>query len=290
MNGEAQGQGPAGVSAAEVAEAEAALWRTSGKGRAKTARQLSPAERVMYAAAKAEAALKAGGMKTRGKDGRLTRPALLPIQAAMRAEAEKAEAAGMEQSADDLMRGVFPGIDDLPESAKSSLGGIRAIRQAGKQVGQRIEYTEEVGQDALAWISSGKSMASWCRARKIAYSRWHQWMGVVPGLEARYLAAMRARSHAHVDEMLEIADAPGVPTMPEVALRRLRIETRQWVASRINRELWGEKSSAVDSAPTITLQIGIPGAVQTTVVVPEVDPKPLSQAVDSTDQTADADA
>jgi hypothetical protein len=63
----------------------------------------------------------------------------------------------------------------------------------------------------------------------------------------KYAHAKRAAASALVDESLQIVDAAEIDT---VQVAELRADTRKWIASRLDRQTWGD-----DKGPTVAIQI-----------------------------------
>lgn len=150
---------------------------------------------------------------------------------------------------------------DLVE--KQEIAGMqqRAIAAyTGNKLGRRTTYTREQGQDLCAWIAAGNSLRSWCVKSGVGLSVVYQWMNAQRELQESYAEACEHRADSLADELTDIADAPAPEdglSIEEVQLRRLRIDTRKWVAARLRPTRWGD-AAPTSTAGSITIQIGIP--------------------------------
>ena len=59
------------------------------------------------------------------------------------------------------------------------------------------------------------------------------------GLQATYARAREAQAEVHAAETLAIADDLSIP----VHDRRLMVDTRKWIASKLKPKQWGDKST-----------------------------------------------
>lgn len=133
--------------------------------------------------------------------------------------------------------------------------------------GRPTTYTPEQGDQICEWLSAGRSLASWCRRENVRMQVVYQWLGRQAAFAERYRLACEARADTLADELIDIADAPTEDglTMEEVQLRRLRIDTRKWIAAKLVPKRWGDQQQ-VATAGAVTINIGIPSAQPELVV------------------------
>jgi len=152
----------------------------------------------------------------------------------------------------------------MKERALAAYEGGGAVRKPGRPT----SYTKAQGEDMCAWIAAGNSLRGWCIRNKVGLRTVYQWISAQRELQVLYGEACEHRADSLADELTDIADAPAPEdglTMEEVQLRRLRIDTRKWVAAHLRPARWGD-SAPTATAGSITIQIGIPERAPTEVI------------------------
>lgn len=121
----------------------------------------------------------------------------------------------------------------------------------------RLEAEEGLGEAVMGMLEEGKAIARICAATGLGKKALTEW------LEAPERAALASRARARaadalVAESLEIVDEAGtidpetlerVVTSEAIQHAKLRATTRQWIAERWNRDVYG--------APKTTVQVNI---------------------------------
>ena len=95
---------------------------------------------------------------------------------------------------------------------------------------------EEVWNHFLEMTCKGAKLHEYCRVNKIPLGAFFKYMRE-DGRKGDYDQARKVFAQGLVDESLEIADSGGDPVSAG-----LRVKARQWVASRYDREAFGEKT------------------------------------------------
>lgn len=117
--------------------------------------------------------------------------------------------------------------------------------------------------DVLRRVAEGTKFSQVCKDIKRPYTLLYPYLHSTPELKARYEAALAARADDLMHETLEIADAlEGSDSAPEVAAGKVRIDTRQKIASGWNRERYGERLQ-LDKEVTVTADAGLIGFAST---------------------------
>lgn len=144
---------------------------------------------------------------------------------------------------------------------------VQSARRALVGVGRPSSYTEDRGDSIVRHIAAGGSLRAWCEAHRVGFDTVYRWRDSQPVFRERYESALRDRADTLADELLEIADAPPLSgdliTMEEVAHRKLQIETRKWIASKLQPQRWGEARAQAATAEAVVINIGIPAAQPT---------------------------
>ena len=115
------------------------------------------------------------------------------------------------------------------------------------KVGRPSAYSPEVTARICAQIADGKSLRTIAKMEGIpSLTTIFEWLGAKPEFAEQYARAKEAQADAMTEDMLEIADTP--PQMGErgidsadVADKRLRIDTRKWLASKLKPKKYGDK-------------------------------------------------
>ncbi len=119
--------------------------------------------------------------------------------------------------------------------------------------GRPSDYTDEIANEICERIAKGESLRKSCGSDRDDFMPGRrtvlEWLEVNEGFRAKYARAREAQADHLADEMLEIADAPNATTNPvtgETELRdpqrdRLRVMTRQWIASKLAPKRYGDK-------------------------------------------------
>lgn len=118
--------------------------------------------------------------------------------------------------------------------------------------GRPSEYSQDLADSLIEWMSNGKSLRSWCdQPGAPAASTIFRWLGDHPDFAHAYARAREAQADAIFDECLDIADdkgedwimtANGPKFNKEAAQRsRIRVETRLKVAARLNPRKYAER-------------------------------------------------
>ncbi len=108
--------------------------------------------------------------------------------------------------------------------------------------------------DFCTHIGEGKSLRSWAEQEGYAASTVVEWVLADPERQKTYREARRMQADAHVDQLIELADER-VPVdsfgkMDSAAVndKRLRIDTRKWIAAKFHPGMYADK---VDVSATI---------------------------------------
>lgn len=112
-------------------------------------------------------------------------------------------------------------------------------------------FTDADLDDLCSHVASGKSLRSWCRDNErhdFSVVRWLR----DDERQKLYREARRMQADAHIDELLDLADAEmprdddGRIDSGAVNQLRLRVDTRKWIASKYHPGLYGDRV-AVDA-------------------------------------------
>jgi hypothetical protein len=130
--------------------------------------------------------------------------------------------------------------------------------------GRPLTYTEELADEICAWLSSGKTLTSYCdKPGKPSYTTIMNWLWkgskwYKEDFSKKYDMARQMQSECLADSIMDIADESSgdwsetelkdgkkkVVFNPEAVQRsRLRMEARKWIASKMWPKKYGESSN-----------------------------------------------
>lgn len=113
--------------------------------------------------------------------------------------------------------------------------------------------------DVLRRVAEGTKFSQVCKDIRRPYTLLYPYLHSTPELKARYEAALAARADDLMHETLEIADdLKGSDSAAEVAAGKVRIDTRQKLASGWNRERYGEQVQ-INKTVSVGVDIGLRG-------------------------------
>jgi hypothetical protein len=143
-----------------------------------------------------------------------------------------------------------------PRGWDSTAKQIKPVETVGK-MGRPSEYTAEEGDAICSWISSGKSLNSYCREKHRDHVTIYRWLRERADFHARYAQAHEDRADTLVDEMVQIADDSALaPSMEAVQAAKLRVETRRWIAQKMKAKVYGDKVE-VKQTGAVSIRIGM---------------------------------
>lgn len=110
-------------------------------------------------------------------------------------------------------------------------------------MGRPSKFTDAVWQRILDEVASGKSVREVCldKAMPATRSVW-KWMHLDPDLREQFDRAKAEQLEDVMDQLLALCDdLPDNPDPGQVAKRKLQVNTRQWVASKLLPKKYGER-------------------------------------------------
>jgi hypothetical protein len=124
-----------------------------------------------------------------------------------------------------------------------------------KKNGRPYLYSEKITDAICERLAKGDSLADICRevAMPTATSVYH-WLNIHPGFSEKYARARVVQADVLFDQIIKIADTPviGIKTITKptgtettegdmIEHRRLQVDARKWVASKLAPKKYGEK-------------------------------------------------
>lgn len=94
----------------------------------------------------------------------------------------------------------------------------------------------------IAHLRNGESLLSACRAEKIGYSTFKEWLSADPTLAATYACAREELEEVWHDRIHSVAQA-ATPDMAQVA--RLQVDALKWSLARMNPRRYGDRVETV---------------------------------------------
>lgn len=105
-------------------------------------------------------------------------------------------------------------------------------------------FTPEMSENICQRIEQGESLRAITSDEGMPHlSTVCSWFHTHPAFYARYVKAKEIRAELVFDELIEMADDPGVRTIEQVNWMNMRLGTRKWCLSRMNQNRFGEKTN-----------------------------------------------
>jgi len=128
------------------------------------------------------------------------------------------------------------GLDTLAEVADKNAANIAAAQSKKAEVSVANKAIHKLGGEdaAFEFIANGGTVAALCRTLGVGAATFDRWLD--RGGEARRKSYAQARvrgGQSLAEETIEIADAA---TPQEAAVAKLRVDTRRWLAGKLNDE------------------------------------------------------
>jgi hypothetical protein len=140
---------------------------------------------------------------------------------------------------------------------------------------RQTTYSDKVADMICTRIAEGESLRAICRDEgSPSMSMVFRWLNDNAAFREQYARAREAQADAIFDEMLDIANTPMIGEKTKVGSdgktettsgdmiehRRLQIETRKWMASKLQPKKYGDKLDLnVDGKMTLIPQISVNG-------------------------------
>ncbi|HET8730100.1 MAG TPA: hypothetical protein VFM34_03230 [Moraxellaceae bacterium] len=105
--------------------------------------------------------------------------------------------------------------------------------------GRPSTFSFDVVDRICEQLADGMSLRAICRADDMpSKATVFKWLREQPGFSDQYARAMEARADSHVDDITEIADRTDLDAND----KRVRIDARKWVASKLKPKRYGDKA------------------------------------------------
>jgi hypothetical protein len=117
-------------------------------------------------------------------------------------------------------------------------------------MGNKSTCIPSIQDEICEWISQGKSLRSYsAQEGKTPFTTILGWLRDDENEDFRikYARAREAQSELYVDEIMQIADDEK-PDALKLQHDKLKIETRQWAASKLNPKKYGNKLEFEDTS------------------------------------------
>ena len=133
------------------------------------------------------------------------------------------------------------------------------------ELGRPTTYTQEIADEICERLSNGESLRKICRDDHMPQeSTVRGW--VIYDREnfyAQYTKAREIQAMRWAEEILEISDDPAERTMEgkidtgDVNHKRLRVDTRKWLLSKVLPKVYGDKLDLTSAGEKVGLSINI---------------------------------
>ena len=136
--------------------------------------------------------------------------------------------------------------------------------KAGKgKAGRPSDFNDEICLKICERIAEGKSLRSICVANDMpTISTVFRWLAASESFQERYALAKKVQADVFADEIIDLADTPkkGVKKVTKdgkvetteadmIEHRRLQIDARKWMISKLAPKKYGDKTQLEHSGP-----------------------------------------
>ena len=143
------------------------------------------------------------------------------------------------------------------------MAGSPKMRQAMRRI------DDQGGEEVFDHLASGMTTVNLIKKLGVSSRVFYKWMRTTKEREERYYEAKRKWADHIAEETLDIAD--GAIDAHDAQVRKLRIDTRRWLAARANPGNWGDRR---DPLVSINIQDQHLGALRELI---EPDDKVVSE-------------
>jgi len=98
---------------------------------------------------------------------------------------------------------------------------------------------DQGGEEVFDDLASGMTTVNLIKKLGVSSRVFYKWMRATKEREEKYYEAKRKWADHLAEETLDIAD--GAIDAHDAQVRKLRIETRRWLAARANPDNWGDR-------------------------------------------------
>ena len=116
--------------------------------------------------------------------------------------------------------------------------------------GRPTKYTKEIGDFICSEIALGKSLSKITSENNFGMTSVFMWLRTDEDFLKNYTRAKEEQAETFADSIVDLADAPierdqvfGRIDSAAVNLRRLQIDSRKWVASKLKPKKYGDSTT-----------------------------------------------
>jgi len=113
------------------------------------------------------------------------------------------------------------------------MSGRPKMREAMRRI------DDQGGEEVFDDLASGMTTVNLIKKLGVSSRVFYKWMRATKEREEKYYEAKRKWADHLAEETLDIAD--GAIDAHDAQVRKLRIETRRWLAARANPDNWGDR-------------------------------------------------
>lgn len=123
-------------------------------------------------------------------------------------------------------------------AAKKKTRKRPARKKVARRPGRPTKYSKALTARLCAQLAQGKSLRTVCKMDGMPYiATVYLWFPKYPEFIEQYEKAIGDRTDAHIEDMLDIADNQN----EDAQSRRIRIDVRKWIASKLKPRKYGDK-------------------------------------------------
>lgn len=132
------------------------------------------------------------------------------------------------------------------------MGEITEVKP--KKLGRPTDYNDVLVDKLLVLVSEGKSMRTIAATEGMPdVTTMFDWLRKYSDFAQRYAHAKEEAADTFVEELIELTDMANVDNMIDIQKRKLQVDTRKWIASKLKPKRYGEKLDLAISQQTEVL-------------------------------------
>lgn len=117
-------------------------------------------------------------------------------------------------------------------------------------IAAQMKKLNEAGEEKIfAKLSGGMTTVATIKHFGVGNRAFYKWLDSDEGRRERYFLARKQWADMIAEEVVDIAD--GAVDAHDATVRKLRIDARKWVASRVNPDNWAERRD-----PLLNISLG----------------------------------
>jgi len=114
----------------------------------------------------------------------------------------------------------------------------KKAKKTPAKIGRPTKYSKALATKLCAMLSAGDSLKRSCELKSFpSITTVFRWIASNDAFRDMYEKAVEQRVEVHIEGLIDIADDPSLHPQD----KRVRIDTRKWIASKLKHRKYGDK-------------------------------------------------